>query len=102
MKFIYCTCNISVLNRITQIIEDCQARDYQIIPQILSKPVKGMPRLNTPVWPGHDSAIMMQFSDVNKAHEVIEAIKHFNKQEAFNENELVTLCAWTMDEYFYD
>ena len=101
MKMIYVTCNVSVREPLINMLEDNDVSDYQIIEEVPAKNVKGEPRLNTAVWPGHNSAVFMQFSDDIRAREILQKIKDFNKQ-AYNDNELVTACMWELDEYFYD
>jgi hypothetical protein len=82
-------------------LEEKEVTDYQIIEQVPAKNVKGDPRLNTAVWPSHNSSLFMQFSDDERAKEILGYIKEFNK-DAYNENELVTACMWTLDDYFYE
>lgn len=101
MKMIYVTCNVSVREPLINMLEDHSITDYQIIEQVPAKNVKGDPRLNTAVWPSHNSSIFMQFSDDEDAKEIMQLIRDFNK-EAFNDNELVTACMWTIDDYFYE
>lgn len=101
MKMIYVTCNVSVREPLVQRLEDNEISDYQIIEEVPAKNVKGEPRLNTAVWPSHNSALFMQFSSDERAKEIMQVIKGFNK-EAYNDNELVTACMWTLDDYFYE
>lgn len=101
MKMIYITCNVSVREPLLKMLEENNIKDYQIIEQVPAKSVKGDPRLNTAVWPGYNSAILIQFSDDEKAKTMMQKIKDFN-QKAFNDNELVTACSWTLDDYFYE
>lgn len=101
MKMVYITCNVSVREPLIKLLEDNKIRDYQIVEEVIAKNIKGDPRLNTAVWPGHNASIFMQFSDDNRAKEIMQLVREFN-QKAFNENELVTACSWNLDEYFYD
>lgn len=101
MKMIYVTCNVSVREPLINMLENNEINDYQIIEEVPAKNVKGDPRLNTAVWPSHNSAIFMQFSDDERAKEMMQLIKYFNK-DAYNDNELVTACMWTLDDYFYE
>lgn len=101
MKMIYLTCNVSVREPLLAKLEENGVEDYQIIEQVPAKNVRGVPRLNTAVWPGHNSSIFLQFSDDQRAREILDLVRAFN-QEAYNENELVTACSWTLDEYFYE
>jgi hypothetical protein len=82
-------------------LEEQKIKDYQVIEQVPAIPVKGDPRLNTAVWPGYNSSILIQFSDDDQAKEMMQKIKAFN-QKAFNDNELVTACSWSLDDYFYE
>lgn len=101
MKMIYVTCNVSVREPLINMLEDHSITDYQIIEQVPAKNVKGSPRLNTAVWPSYNSSIFMQFSNDEDAKEIMQLIRDFNK-EAYNDNELVTACMWTIDDYFFE
>lgn len=101
MKMIYVTCNVSVREPLISLLENNDISDYQIIEEVPAKNVKGEPRLNTAVWPSHNSALFMQFSDDDRAREIMQLIRDFNK-DAYNDNELVVACMWTLDDYFYE
>ena len=101
MKMIYVTCNVSVREPLINLLEKNDISDYQIIEEVPAKNVKGEPRLNTAVWPSHNSALFMQFSDDDRAREIMQLIRNFNKY-AYNDNELVVACMWTLDDYFYE
>lgn len=101
MKMVYITCNVSVREPLISQLEEAGIQDYQIIEQVPAKNVRGAPRLNTAVWPSHNSSLFMQFSDDNEAKKIMQLVKDFNK-EAYNENELVTACSWTLDDYFFE
>ena len=101
MKMVYITCNVSVREPLIAMLEEAGVDDYQIIEQVPAKNVRGVPRLNTAVWPSHNSSIFMQFSDNQEAKNILQKVKEFNKK-AYNENELVTACSWTLDDYFYE
>jgi len=101
MKMIYVTCNVSVREPLLKMLEQNDIIDYQVIEQLTAKNVKGDPRFNTAVWPGYNSAVIMQFSNDEQAKEIMQKIREFNGR-AFNENELVTACSWTIDDYFYE
>lgn len=97
---IYCTCNVSVVDTIVETLESLDILDYQVFNHVNVKNVKGDPRLNTPVWPGYNAAIFMQISDDEKVKNVIEVLKEYN-QNRFDD-ELITVCCWSIDTYFYD
>lgn len=83
------TCNVSILDALAKKIDEVGVDNYQIVEQVLAKHAKVEDRLNTAVWPGYNSAIVMQIPNNTKAAEVMEAIREFNKL-ASNDNELVT------------
>lgn len=49
---IYCTCNVSVLEQLTELLEKCSIHDFQIIDKVTAKNKKGEPRFNSPVLHG--------------------------------------------------
>ncbi|MFO7789869.1 MAG: hypothetical protein R6V32_04800, partial [Bacteroidales bacterium] len=79
MKFIYCTCNISMKNLLLEKLEANGVHAYQIIDEVAAKPLRGNPRLNNAVWPGYNTIITMQFSDDNKAAAVMDILRNFNE-----------------------
>lgn len=101
MKLIYCTCNVSVIEPLLKIIDDIGVENYQVIEQVTAKNQKGDDRLNTPVWPGYNSAIIMQIPNNEMASLAMDKIREFNKN-AFNNSELVIACTWTMDDFCFD
>ncbi len=102
MKFIYCTCNVSVSERVISLLEENEVRDYQLIDRVIARNVIGDPRFDTAVWPGYNVTITMQFSSDEKAAVVTDLLKKFNRESAFNDDELLTVCSWSIDTYFYD
>jgi len=100
MKMIYCTCNISVLEALLKKLEAINVKDYQVVDHVIAKSVKGDPRFDTPVWPGYNASVFLQFHDEEKAKTVIQELRTFNKN-ALNETELITCCSWNIDDYFY-
>ena len=101
MKLIYCTCNVSMLETLVEVIEEEKISEYQIIEQVLAKSRRSEPRLNTPVWPGYNSAAFMQVNDEEKVTHLVNHIKAINSS-AFNPAELITLCIWKLDDYIFE
>jgi hypothetical protein len=93
---------VSVSERILALLEENGVNDYQLADQIIARSVVGDARFDTPIWPGYNVTITMQFSDDEKAGKIIELLRKFNKETAFNEDELLTVCGWKMDDYFFD
>ena len=102
MKFIFCTCNVSIMERITDLLDKNEVNNYQISDHIIAKSVKGAPRFDTPIWPGYNVNITMQFSDKDKSDKVIDVLRKFNKESVYNNDELITVCSWEMDNYIID
>ena len=101
MKLIYCTCNVSMLETLVEVIEEEKISEYQIIEQVLAKSRHSEPRLNTPVWPGYNSAVLMQVQEEEKVNNLIARIKEMNKA-AFNPADLITLCVLKLNEYIFE
>ena len=97
MKMIYCTCNVSVLNELIDIFEECKIKNYQITKEIIGKSNSGDPRMNTAVWPGHSSTLISQV-DEKYVDKIVDKIKKFN-DDAYNENENITMATWKIDDY---
>ena len=102
MKFFFCTCNISVRDRITGILDSNCIKSYQVTEPVLAMSKNGSPRLNTPVWPGVNIVLTIQASDNDEAVRIISILKNFNSDEAENENEIITVCSWPTENFFYE
>jgi len=101
MKFVYCTCSVSVSERIVAILEENGVNDYQMADNVIARSVVGNARFNTPVWPGYNVVITMQFSNDERAGEILDILRQFNSTTAFNDDEMLTVCSWKMDDYFF-
>lgn len=101
MKMIYCTCNVAVLEPLLKMLDENNVRDFQVVEQVTAKNKKGDHRFNNPVWPGYNSTVFIQITEDEKAKLVMQKIREFNRN-AFNDNELVTACMWTIEDYFFD
>lgn len=98
MKFIYITCNVSMLETLTLLLNEMEYADYQVIEQVTAMSRWGEPRQNTAVWPGYNSAIIVQEVDPMKAKGLIGEINEMNAA-AFNNSELVAAYMWGIEEY---
>jgi hypothetical protein len=102
MKFIYCTCEVSMLERLTNILELIEVYDYQIIDSSNAKNVlKG-----SPVHPDQLSVnnitVTMQIPDSIKSKMILNIFRNINKENAAEPEKLLTVCSWEMDNYFFD
>ncbi|HCF82208.1 MAG TPA: hypothetical protein DER39_10970, partial [Porphyromonadaceae bacterium] len=89
MKFIYITCNVSMLETVTSLLDEEEITDYQVMEQVTAKSNYSLPRLNTAVWPGYNSSVFIQESDKNKVSSLIETINRMNRS-AFNNGERIS------------
>ncbi len=99
MKIVYLTFNVSIREPLIKVLEENAVTDFQVIDQVIAKSSTGEARFNTPVWPGYNNSIFMQFTEDDKARKIIQKIKDFNKN-MINENEQVSVCSWTLDDLF--
>ena len=93
MKCIYITCNISMLETVTDMLDEMNFTDYQVIERVTAKSSHSSPRLNTAVWPGYNSSVFIQESDTDKVSALIETVNRMN-QSAFNTGERIVLFSW--------
>lgn len=98
MKFIYITCNVSMLETLTLLLDETECADYQVIEQVTASNRWGEPRQNTAVWPGYNSSILVQEADPGKAEALINEINKMN-EAAFNNSELIAAYMWGIEKY---
>jgi hypothetical protein len=101
MKIIYCTFNVTIQETLLQKLSTEGVTSYQLFENVKAKPAFGNPRLDTAVWPGYNSAIIIQFDDENQAKKLMHTLKTMNS-EATSPDELITACMLPMDDYFND
>jgi len=97
MKMIYCTCNISVLDELIELVKAQNIDNYQVVEKITGQDLVGDPRLNTAVWPGFNSQVV-SIVEAKKVPQLSRAIKAYN-QRAINRNEIITFCSWEVEEF---
>lgn len=98
MKFIYITCNVSMLETISDLLDELKFTDYQITEQVTAKSSYASPRLNTAIWPGYNSSIAIQETDNEKVSLLKDTIDQMNSS-AFNNEELIALYTWSIDAF---
>jgi hypothetical protein len=101
MEMIYITCKVDLRRRVIGMMEEENIRDYQILDHAVVKNKIGPPRFDTPTWPGYNIAFLVQVSEEEKVRQVMERLQNFNSHEAFNETELLTVCSWSLNNYFF-
>lgn len=98
MKFVYITCYVSMLEPLTLLLEDLELLNYQVVEQVTARSQWGDPRENNPVWPGYNSSIFIQESDLSKVNRLMEEIEKMNSK-AFNNGELISAFTLNVDNY---
>lgn len=88
--------------QLMQLLDKNGVTGYQIADRVISRSEKGSPRFDTAVWPGYNVNITMQTDSDDQALKIIELLRKFNKENAFSDDELLTVCSMNMDNYFYD
>lgn len=101
MKIVYCTCNVSVLESLQELLNRLEVKNFQIIDRVLASNKLGDNRFDTAVWPGYNVAVFAQCRSSELAQELMSAIKEFNIN-AFNHNELIMALTWTADDFCID
>jgi hypothetical protein len=101
MKMVYANFNVSTLPAVVKILDENGVDDYQIVDHALSKNRKGDPRLDTSVWPGYNTLAFIPFADEDKARDIIQKFREFNKK-VYTEAEIITACMWGIDEYLFE
>ncbi len=101
MKMIYISCNVSTLETIKDILDAEKVSSYQIFEQVLSKNPVAAPRFNDPVWPGYSSVLMIPFNNEEQAKALLQILKDYNKRTK-NKVELISVCSWNMEDYFFE
>lgn len=82
-----------MLEAVTALIDELEMSNYQVVEQVTAKSSYSSPRLNTPIWPGYNSSIMIQESDEQKVSLLIEQVSMMN-ESVYNNSELVALYTW--------
>ncbi len=99
MKFIYLACNVSKLEQLEDLIRKEKINSYQIVENANGCQPSGNPRMNNPVWPGHNSIVFIQTDD-KKTAILFKMLKEMNRN-IVNESERVLAVSWNCENYLY-
>jgi len=91
-----------MMEMVTNILDTNDINNYQVADKIIAKNIKGAPRFDTAIWPGYNVTITTQIEDNEKAAKLLDLLRDFNKKNSSNCDELLTVCSWEMDQYFFD
>ncbi len=98
MQIIYILVNVSILESFMETIKSCGLNDFQIIEKMLSVSSYGNPRMNTSVWPGFSSGILIQTDEDDKISVLLNEIRHYN-QNRLNDDEIIKAFVWKTDQF---
>jgi hypothetical protein len=87
-----------MLETLKLLLDETECADYQVIEQVTARSRWSEPRLNTAVWPGYNSSILVQEADPEKAQSLIRQISQMNAS-AFKNGELVAAHMWGIEAY---
>ena len=98
MRFVYITCNVSMLEQMESLLRELEISVYQVIPKALAESNFDIPHKDTAVWPGFNACLLAQEADTAKGDALLERIREMNAQ-AYNNSELVAAYLWSVDTY---
>ncbi len=96
MKFIYVTCNISMVEIVWDLLDELEILNYQTIDVVTAKSSYANPRLNTAVWPGYNASIVIQEANDEKVNELFKELKEMN-EKVYNSAEIVAAHMWEVN-----
>ena len=96
MKFIYVTCNISMVEIVWDLLDELEILNYQTIDVVTAKSSYANPRLNTAVWPGYNASIVIQEANDEKVNELFKELKEMN-EKVYNSAEIVAAHTWEVN-----
>jgi hypothetical protein len=91
-----------MMDQVISILEENEVTGFQVTDKVTAKSLKGAPHFDTPVWPGYNVIITIQINDDEKASGLIGRLRTFNQESAGTDDELITVCSWTMESHFID
>ncbi|WP_311552136.1 PG0541 family transporter-associated protein [Porphyromonas endodontalis] len=98
MRFIYITCNISMLEQIESLLHELEIGVYQVIPKALAESDFDIPHKDTAVWPSFNACLLVQEAESSKSDTLLERITKMNEQ-AYNNSELVSAYLWPVESF---
>lgn len=101
MKFIYCTCKESMLEKITNLLELVEVNNYQVAGRVDRKIEKKDSVTGKDLQPDNVT-ITMQIPDSIKSKMILNIFRNINKENTADPEKMLTVCSWEMDNYFID
>ena len=79
MRFVYITCNVSMLEQMESLLRELEISVYQVIPKALAESNFDIPHKDTAVWPGFNACLLVQEADTAKGDAAVHQHK-LNKE----------------------
>lgn len=97
MKINYLSFNISELEEIEDLLIQNEINQFQVIDRVLARSKSGTPRMDTSVWPGYNSVIIVQ-SSLDETEKLHKLVVDFNNN-TINPDERIIFCSLSLDKY---
>jgi hypothetical protein len=98
MKIIYIVLNVSCLESFMQLLHAHLVKNFQIIEKAQSVAVLGQPRMDTSVWPGYSSCVVIQEQNNAVVEAVLSEVRKHNKNR-LNDDEAMQAFVWGAESY---
>lgn len=87
MKMLILACDISMANRVTDILLKEQIGSWQAIEDVKGRLPGMLPHMDTPVWPGHNALFLIQSTET-ETERILMACRLLNS-ESLNNDEMI-------------
>jgi len=87
MKILILACDISMADRVTDILLKEKIGSWQAIENIKGKLPGMLPHMDTPVWPGHNALFLVQSTET-ETEKILKACRSLNA-ESLNHDEII-------------
>lgn len=88
MKIIYSCINVSFLNDYLEALQNLGFKEYQVFEQVLTMTMKGTPRMNTSVWPGYSSVVIIQCFQDNMLKSYFNFVESWNNEKTMEDEKI--------------
>lgn len=88
MKIIYSCINVSFLNDYLETLQTKGFKEYQVFEQVLTMTMKSNPRMNTSVWPGYSSVVIIQCFQDNMLKSFFNLVESWNNEKTMESEKI--------------
>jgi len=87
MKLLILACDISMTDRVTDILLKENIGSWQVIEDIKGKLPGMLPHMDTPVWPGHNTLFLIQSTE-KETDRIFAACRSLNAESINNDEKI--------------